>query len=163
MIYFTKKAQIVFSNKYKRLPDYKEGEVLTIGKMGEKAAKKRDDSFGVSMYFLINKPKKVSDNVKMLNQKRDVLLNSVKNLDQMKKNLLSLIQKYGLNMLCTHKIGDQDEILFLTDGDISKYEEMKFKYSAWPCALVSPEKKKEFIQKLKLNRELFDVIKEMNQ
>lgn len=157
MIYFTKEAFKVMKKKffYLELADKSKAIVHIQDKnKGLAAANKENFNLKYNLYVFIDEDMK----------ENNVYLIGATNKEDIQNKIFRILSKEKMNMIYV-PINSKWNILFLTDSEKNKekYINCKSDESEWPCA-VANEKYISFLKtKMRPDRELLSIIKELNK
>ena len=155
MIYFTKDTIREFKKKFFYLKTAN-GEKALIYKSDKEKAQEALKNEKYTLKFSL---------YSMLDEKRtenDVYLLGVNNNKMLMMKILKILGKEPLNMIYV-KIGSDWHILFLSDDDTQKgpYKDLNEKQCSWLCLIADEEFSKMLKPRLKLERELLNILDEL--
>lgn len=155
MIYFTKDAIREFKKKFFYL-ETANGEKALIYKSdkgkAQEALKNEKYTLKFSLYSMLDEDK----------LENDIYLLGVNNKKMLMDKILKIFEKEPLNMIYI-KIGSDWHILFLSDDDTQKepYKDLNEEQCSWPCVIADEEFSKILKPRLKLERELLNILDEL--
>ena len=155
MIYFTKDAIREFKKKFFYL-ETANGEKALIYKSDKRKAQEalRNEKYTLrfSLYSMLDEDK----------LENDIYLLGVNNKKMLMTKILKILGQEPLNMIYI-KIGSDWHILFLSDDDTQKvpYKDLNEEQYSWPCVIADEEFSKMLKPRLKLERELLNILDEL--
>ena len=155
MIYFTKDAIREFKKKFFYL-ETANGEKAIVYKANkskaQEALKNEKYALKFSLYSMLDEDK----------LENDIYVLGVNNKKMLMTKILKILGKEPLNMIYV-KIGSDWHILFLSDDDTQKvpYKDLNEEQYSWPCVIADEEFSKMLKPRLKLERELLNILDEL--
>ena len=148
MIYFTKDAIREFKKKFFYL-ETANGEKAIVYKANKSKAQ---EALKFSLYSMLDEDK----------LENDIYVLGVNNKKMLMTKILKILGKEPLNMIYV-KIGSDWHILFLSDDDTQKvpYKDLNEEQYSWPCVIADEEFSKMLKPRLKLERELLNILDEL--